>query len=628
MTYYDNRPGDTYINLGDEGLQNGDHISAYIDDFFVSGNQVFIPEGEYYYDGTGLSGQRSNAALIGDPNGVIFHRPSDPEETVRPFLDTGSGDVVVENFTVKGVKGRAQSRWAVQTNGGGNITFRNINFPDGTKDCSDSQCWYLGRYNEDTVYGDITFDRCYIGPHANAPIYGTYASGGGVVNVTNCQFENSNEQVRLGPTDSYVAGCDVFGDGFVPAFGDPNTCSGSYHRFLKIEDPITLTVENCTFRLEDGCDSPGPFFDQQVDGVDGVVRDCKLYNETSKHMVSGGSGMDASGIHVSGPGERSVPWPVAGNDEPQATKTVWTPAQADTPTERTDSGGTTAAGTTALRTSESVKGNPTPTDHPVVTTATPTLLATSETIEEEPTDPGPTPTEPLATGLPYHWDVEYQTSADSASYLMRPERTVIEDFEAGNMDNYWVRDTSATYTQQTTVHSGNYALCMPAGNGGSDPALSVEGGGLPYYPRRGDTFRVWFQQTGDTVWAFQFAVQRDTQDGYNFWEPSYTMWMDRVTNGDQRVNLVKYETDGTQTTLARDYYTGMYNQWNYIDVDFGEDAADTITSTLYDGSDDSSVLTIHGTDAEYDRGGIAWVASANMANDVYVDTSFVTETRL
>lgn len=649
MTYYDDRPGSTYVNLGDEGLQDGDHISSWLDTYFDSGNQVFIPEGEYYYDGSGIGGTRSDAALIGDPNGVIFHRPSDPENTVRPAFDTGSGDHVVENITIKGVKGQAQSRWAANTQGGGDLTFRNINFPDGTTECSDSECWLIGLYSSDALYGNVYIDRCYIGPHGNSPIYATYADGSpGEVHVSRCTFENSNEMIRLGPDNSSVTDCRVIGDGNVPTFGEEGNCGGAYLRFLKIENYTTgLEVDGCDFYLSSACESPGPFFDDQ-DTTNGTISNCRIYNETSAWLVRDGSGMSASNIHVSGPGDTTIPWPDSGDDMPSNEKVVWTPAQEGGGAGE-DVGGVSAASAQTLASTESVTEVEQSSDQlgaqhlglfrladtyspgnteqgvSVLTSSAVSALTGTETVEQAPQDDGPTPTTPIEA-MPYHWDVEYQTDGDG-TYLVRPGTTVIEDFEAGNMDNYWVRDTGATQIQQNTVQSGSYALAMPPGDGGTDVAFSADGGGLSYYPRRGDTFRTWFRKEGSTTFAIQFAVQRSSQDGYNYWEPCYSLWMGETSNS-QRLNLVKYETDGTSTRLAADTYSAMFGQWNYVDIDFGEDNAGTITVTVYDGSTDNSVLTIHGSDSEYDGGGVTWVASANMAYAVYIDRCYVTETRL
>src|SRR6056297_2832486 len=67
------RAAETVVDLGEEGLQSGDNIDPYLEEHFVSGNEVHIPAGEYDTTGTGLGGDKSNCALVGSPKGVVLH---------------------------------------------------------------------------------------------------------------------------------------------------------------------------------------------------------------------------------------------------------------------------------------------------------------------------------------------------------------------------------------------------------------------------------------------------------------------------------------------------------------------------------------------------------------------------
>src|SRR6056297_1923569 len=50
---------DTVVDLGEEGLTSGDDIDPYLEEHFVSGNEVHIPAGEYNTSGDGLGGTRA-----------------------------------------------------------------------------------------------------------------------------------------------------------------------------------------------------------------------------------------------------------------------------------------------------------------------------------------------------------------------------------------------------------------------------------------------------------------------------------------------------------------------------------------------------------------------------------------
>lgn len=325
MSSYDStKPGSNFIDLGSRGLGPGDDLAPYIDSYFESGNQVYIPPGEYHANLSALHGDYSDASLIGDSAGVVVNRPS-PETKVEPNISPVGGDVLIENMEVRGEKGQRQSNWRTDPANGATITLRNVNYPDGTVDCSDSQFLYSQGTN-----GTARIENCYVGGHGNSLVYFDYADDGVHVVIDGCTFENSNTMIRPGRGGATVRNTKFFGDGFVPRWsGDDPTdgnCGGSINRPFRISTPCRIEVENVHWTQTTECSSPGTFmrFKEHTTGyIDGAY----LYNETGANPVGGASNADlsVSNLHISGPGDTSVPWPVSGTQMPDQSKEVWTP---------------------------------------------------------------------------------------------------------------------------------------------------------------------------------------------------------------------------------------------------------------------------------------------------------------
>lgn len=295
----------TTINLADEGLTDGDHISSYIDEHWQDGVELLIPPGSYGYDGTGLSGTRSDCSLIGSEEGVEFHRPGDPEETVRPFIKAAAGTVRVENITVRGRKGQEQSRWRFDATGGSaRCEIVNVNHPDGSVDTSDSLAFYVGKYHR----GTALFKNCYIGPHGNSAIYANVGSEGAgadaPVIVENCVFLDPNNVIRVGHNNSVYRDCTVVWR------GTPNAWkNGSwYARGLRADDPHEgdgILIENMHFYFGGSvANNMGGAIEIEGDGAfSGTIRGIYVHTEGDGGGITGDlAGFQVSNINGTGPG--------------------------------------------------------------------------------------------------------------------------------------------------------------------------------------------------------------------------------------------------------------------------------------------------------------------------------------
>ncbi|HKJ59119.1 MAG TPA: hypothetical protein VKA37_07820, partial [Halobacteriales archaeon] len=200
------------VDLGKEGLQDGDDISPYIDQYWTDGSEVHIPAGSYTYDGSGLHGKRGDCSLIGSEDGVEFHRV-DENAVIRPTIQCTHGTLRIENVTVRGAKPPAEnmsgSRWRLDAlDPDSRIEVVNVNHPDGTRGCSDS----LAFLTYEDHRGTLHFKNCYVANMGNSSFYVNLGYRRGVENpviVENCTIVNPNGAVRGGHDGAVYRDCTI-----------------------------------------------------------------------------------------------------------------------------------------------------------------------------------------------------------------------------------------------------------------------------------------------------------------------------------------------------------------------------------------------------------------------------------
>ncbi|MDS0281772.1 hypothetical protein [Haloarcula onubensis] len=323
---------ETTVDLGAEGLRNGDLIDPYLEEFFTDGTEVRVPAGEYDYTGAGLGGDKANCALVGSADGVTFTRPDDPEVEVRPTVTATEGTVRIENVTIRGKRGEAQSRWRVGAEEGATMEVFNVNLPDGTVDGSDSTGLYAGSDHAGTLH----CKACYFERLGNVAMYvsDAYTGGDGRVVVEDCVFRNVNSSmVRFAPTDSVVRGCYFEGTEEPPAY----RTGGTTLRGIKVDDPGTgAVIEDCDFYFTRGASPIRLHY--RGEGGSGTIRDVRIYNDGDGAAIRQDweTEGDWSGqnIHLTGSGNLDVPEhfeTVTGDDAaaPDTDYSVWTPVEGD-----------------------------------------------------------------------------------------------------------------------------------------------------------------------------------------------------------------------------------------------------------------------------------------------------------
>ncbi|MBV0923086.1 hypothetical protein KTS45_02640 [Halomicroarcula limicola] len=426
---------ETTVDLGEEGLSNGDNIDSYLEEHFTDGNRVLIPAGEYEYTGAGLGGDKGNCALVGSPDGVTFNRPDDPETTVRPGIRATSGTVRVENITVKGKRGQEQSRWRVGAAEGATMEVVNVNMPDGTVDGSDSTGLYAGTDHA----GTLRIQSCYLEGFGNVALYVSdpYTGGNGKVVVEDCVLRNTNAAgVRFAPGDSVIRGCYFEATETAPA----EEGGGVAQRGIKFDDAgQDVVVEDCDFVWGD---PGGPCFDfhERGQGGSGVVRNCRIRNDSDSAPID--TEWDVQGnwsgenISLTGSGDTELPEgfeAVTGSEAtaPNTDYAIWTPVG-------DSSAGTTESGSTDVTSADSSNAS----------TETNTTEESTESTETE-SENTETETETTETEETETETTETETATESAS-----NETAAETDEP-EADDDSSDDSSSTEPSTPTPESSN-----------------------------------------------------------------------------------------------------------------------------------------------------------------------------
>jgi len=321
---------DSVVDLGQQGLSDGDVIDDYLEEHFQSGVEVHIPEGEYEYHGSGLGGGKSDAAVVGQGE-VIF---TNEAGTYRETIQADDGVVEVRNITLRGaarVDDGDEARFRVEAASGGHVLIDNFNLPDGVEDPGNA----IGFYAPSDHAGVLEIRNSYIANFSNNGIYASSPGKGddGQVIVENCFIHNNNiSGIRLGSTDSTARNCLVLNDQEAPHIYEGSAIN---MRGIRIREPgDDITIENCeVIHSYDGAGGP-IVIHHGAEGGSGSITNTLIENETGTDAIlEKGSAADewtASSVSITGDGSMEYPsnldgicvgddCPVPTGDDPQNT---------------------------------------------------------------------------------------------------------------------------------------------------------------------------------------------------------------------------------------------------------------------------------------------------------------------
>ena len=301
-----NADADTVVDLGERGLSEGDVIDPYLDEYFRSGVEVRIPEGEYDWHGGGFSYyDDGDAAVVGE--GEVILQTVAGEFNNR--IHAASGTIELRNLTVRGAVA-GESRMRLETASSGRILVINVNFPDGAvDDAARTKAFYVPVNHA----GLIGFKNCYI---RNCSDNGIYASSqgrgdGGRIVIDSCVAHNNNiTGFRIGGVNSVIRNSVVINDGRAP---EP-TGYGRNQRGIRIdnsEQSQDMRIENCDVIHSSSYAGEPIEWSSRAAGSTGHIEGVRIRNNNDIAAIaarrSHAEGWTGNDIHVSGDGSHDVP---------------------------------------------------------------------------------------------------------------------------------------------------------------------------------------------------------------------------------------------------------------------------------------------------------------------------------
>lgn len=291
---------ESVVDLGEQGLSEGDTIDPYFEEYFESGVEVRIPEGSYEWNGSGW-GQVGNAALIGDGN-VDLHRPDE----MNPRLEAQHGVVTVRNVTIRGEAGNNTSSIRLGAHDPDALLLvENFNLPDGSADPSYS----TGVYVPPAHSGVLVLRDCHVegfadnGLYASAPGgHNDYTANDGAVVVDGGLYKNNNiSNVRIGSSNSIVQNATIVHDGSAPAAAN----GAELRRGLRVRQAgQNLRVVNCD--IVQRTPRWAVSFHSGASGGSGVIESTRIHHDGDDPAIRAQDSYDgewaARNVHITGDG--------------------------------------------------------------------------------------------------------------------------------------------------------------------------------------------------------------------------------------------------------------------------------------------------------------------------------------
>src|SRR6056297_2028040 len=296
----------TVVDLGEEGLSEGDEIDPYLEEFVDDGVEVRVPEGEYDWNGDGFTGASRDAAIVGQGEVILNNTAGDWYQTIK----ASGGTVEIRNFTVRGEATGENTRFRLDAESDGRIVVDNLNFPDGSEDGGEAKAFYVPRDHA----GVIEIRNCYYSGFDDNGIYASspgYDDGNdGQVIVENCTSHNNNiAGIRIGSSESVVRNCLIINDD-----ESPSSPSGARNqRGIRVRAPgDDIVIEDCEIiHSYDGAGAPIQLH-RTAEGGSGTINNVRILNNTDNDAISDQDGNTAEGwsggkISITGSGDLSYP---------------------------------------------------------------------------------------------------------------------------------------------------------------------------------------------------------------------------------------------------------------------------------------------------------------------------------
>lgn len=269
------------VNLGNQGLSDGDTIDGYLSDYLGNGDTVEIPTGTYVWDGGGLDFSADNDVLVGLGN------PGDVQWDLTGTFQGGmyGGDNVRwENVQINGDNPDPKAGIDV----GSSSVMKNIYWLDGGQQSEDRFT-----YGGNAGGGRATIQNSLWGQMGNNGWYVDHIPA----TIENCVSVNNNVSgMRVGHADisnpngstTYIRDSQIYVAQEPPTDGS-NSSNG---RGVRIREACDIVIDNCTFVYEDvnGASQPVVISDKVSGDVNLTVQNCDFVINSGSMPVEDESG--------------------------------------------------------------------------------------------------------------------------------------------------------------------------------------------------------------------------------------------------------------------------------------------------------------------------------------------------
>lgn len=329
------------VDLAAKGLKDGSNIDPFLEKHFQDGRRIRIPAGDYRSKFTWWSTTVEDAQIVGDPEGVRFHRPeglqfeeNGDDYKIHEYMRF-DGHVVIENITIENKHGWQQNRIDVEgMSDDAHLELRNVNHPDGSVGHGDSL--FSRAYGS----GRVDYKWCHLEEYANSAFY-QLSTGRNIRQVFDgCVFRNSTNIHRGGTRDYTIRNCLYISDDQAPEFCEEETAPCTGDAWGGLQRPFKFDLgyswsgqfENLHFLVDH--DDAGFMMDFQEEQPDLAVDMDGLYitNNTDQTLFrfewDAEETCSATNVHLTGDGDLDVPdWfeTVDDPDEPITEFQTWTP---------------------------------------------------------------------------------------------------------------------------------------------------------------------------------------------------------------------------------------------------------------------------------------------------------------
>lgn len=305
----------TTINLNNQGMESGDTVDQYLDQYWDDGVRVEIDPGTYNFEGYGLQRDLQDAALVGTGAfGDVIFDGGGHSVTMR----ADAGTVYLKNIEVRG---HTSNNFRVEAPGSdAEIVCEHVVLPTGMPDYEEGNGFFAcGDPCAQIHNGTLRLLWCQSLNHSDNGMYADGPSdnepGDGRVVVVGGEYRGNNiSDVRIGTDNTDVYRVTIHADGTHPYHSN----GGLNARGLRIRHPgDNMYVNDCDIKYETS-GGGAVTFDNDGIGSSGTIHNCRIENNSSTAAITTDDSVvdnnwTATDIHISGSGDLGSALTLEGN---------------------------------------------------------------------------------------------------------------------------------------------------------------------------------------------------------------------------------------------------------------------------------------------------------------------------